>query len=118
VNVLLDVLSWACLLLGSGVCVIGGAGMLRMPDFYTRAHAAGLTDTLGAGLILLGLAFQTRPDLVTVKLAMVMILLFITSPTACHALVKAAYSSGVRAVTFQDDVGHGEKGGQGDGLSD
>ena len=112
-GVLLDALSWACLLLGSGFSITGGIGMLRMPDFYTRAHAAGLTDTLGAGLILLGLALQTDLDIVTVKLVMVLMLIYVTSPTACHALVKAAYSSGVRAVTFDDPAGHGRSGGAG-----
>lgn len=114
----LDLLSWICLVLGSGFCVIGGVGILRMPDFYTRSHAASLPDTLGAGLILLGLALQTQLDLVTVKLAMVLFLLFITSPTACHALVQAAYSQGVRAITVDDDAGRAAAGGQGDDRPD
>ena len=58
VAVAVDVASWICLLAGSMFCLIGGVGMLRLPDFYTRGHAAGVTDTLGAGLILLGLMFQ------------------------------------------------------------
>lgn len=114
----LDLLSWICLVLGSGFCVIGGVGILRMPDFYTRSHAASLPDTLGAGLILLGLGLQTQLDLVTVKLAMVLVLLFITNPTACHALVKAAYSQGVRAITVDDGGGHAAAGGPGDDRSD
>lgn len=91
-----DIVSWICLVIGSLFCLIGGIGMLRMPDFYTRGHAAGVTDTLGAGLILLGLMFQAGLDLVTVKLAMVLFFLYVTSPTSTHALFKSAYAGGLR----------------------
>ncbi|MCH7599676.1 MAG: monovalent cation/H(+) antiporter subunit G [Myxococcales bacterium] len=91
----LDLVSWICLVIGSLFCLIGGIGMLRMPDFYTRGHAAGVTDTLGAGLILLGLMFQAGFGLVAVKLAMVLFFLFVTSPTSTHALFKSAYAKGV-----------------------
>lgn len=92
----LDALSWFCLLGGSAFCLIGGIGMLRMPDFYTRGHAAGVTDTLGAGLILVGLTFQAGIGLVSVKLLMVLFFLYVTSPTATHALFKSAYAGGMR----------------------
>ena len=92
----LDLVSWICLVIGSLFCLIGGIGMLRMPDFYTRGHAAGVTDTLGAGLILLGLMFQAGFGLVAVKLAMVLFFLFVTSPTSTHALFKSAYAKGLR----------------------
>ncbi len=98
----LDAASWFSLLAGSAICVIGGIGMLRMPDFYTRSHAASLTDTLGAGLILLGLGFQAGISLITVKLLFVYVFLYITSPTAAHALVKAAYASGLSAPNVED----------------
>lgn len=101
-NLLIDAASWMFLLSGVAVCVIGGIGMLRMPDFYTRSHAASLTDTLGAALVLIGLALQAGLTLVTVKLGFVLVLFFITSPTAAHALVKAAYSRGVAAPLLED----------------
>ena len=78
----LDILSWACLLGGSVFAMIGGIGILRFPDFYTRLHAAGITDTLGAGLILIGLMFQGGLSLVTVKLVMILFFLLLTSPTS------------------------------------
>lgn len=96
VRVAIDAASWFCLLGGSIFCLIGGLGMLRMPDFYTRGHAAGVTDTLGAGLILLGLVFQAGWTLVAVKLVMVLFFLYVTSPTATHALFKSAYAAGIR----------------------
>lgn len=94
--------SWVSLLLGCAFCLIGGLGMLRMPDFYTRSHAASLTDTLGATLILLGLGFQAGLGLIAVKLFFIFIFLYITSPTSAHALVKSAYSHGLRAPTVED----------------
>ena len=93
----LDVASWVFLVAGVVFCVIGGVGLLRLPDLYTRTHAATITDTLGAGLILVGLMFQGGLSLITVKLVFVLVLLYLTSPTSAHALVKAAAAEGVRS---------------------
>jgi len=95
VNDFLDVSSWIALLAGTFFCVVGGVGLLRMPDFWARTHAAGLTDTLGAGLILLGLMIQGGATLVTLKLLMILGFLYVASPTAGHALFRAAHSRGV-----------------------
>ena len=92
-GVLADAASWICLLVGSFFAVVGGIGILRLPDFYTRLHGGGVTDTLGAGLILVGLVFQADV-LGIVKLLMILFFLFITSPTACHALASAALARG------------------------
>lgn len=89
-NIVLDLMSWLALLGGVFFIAVGGIGMLRLPDFYTRLHAAGLTDTLGAGLILLGLMFQGGWTQVTIKLILILGFLWFTSPTATHALVRAA----------------------------
>ena len=91
-----DIASWVLLCLGSVFCVIGALGLLRMPDFYTRTHPAAIIDTLGAGLVLIGLAFQAGASLITVKLMIVFVFILISSPTAAHALVKAAYAHGAR----------------------
>jgi multicomponent Na+:H+ antiporter subunit G len=96
VAIALDAASWFCLVTGSVFCLIGGIGIIRMPDFYSRGHAAGITDTLGAGLILLGLMFQAGLTLVSAKLVMVLFFLYVTSPTSTHALFKSAYAGGVR----------------------
>ncbi len=92
---LVDAASWILLVSGAALCVTGGIGLHRMPDFYSRTHAGGLTDTLGATLILVGLALQAGLTLISVKLLMIVFLLHLTSPTATHALVKAAYSRGL-----------------------
>lgn len=98
----LDIVSWVLLVSGGIFCVIGGIGILRLPDFYTRTHGASLTDTLGASLMLAGLGVQTLPHflegdwLVLVKLFAIGVFLLISSPTSGHALVKAAYARGLR----------------------
>jgi multicomponent Na+:H+ antiporter subunit G len=94
-NVLVDAASWAFLVAGAIFCVIGAIGLIRMPDFYTRMHAASVTDTLGAGLILLGLMLQAGFTLITAKLLIVGVLILFTSPTAAHALARAAFLRGV-----------------------
>ena len=94
-SLLIDILSWFCLLAGGLFCAIGALGLLRMPDFYTRTHAASVTDTLGAGLILLGLMLQAGLTLITVKLVMIGLLLCFTGPVAAHALAKAAMKRGL-----------------------
>lgn len=89
-NELLNLLSWFCLLLGSFFAVSGGVGILRFPDFFSRLHPAGVTDTLGAALILIGLMFQAGFNLISVKLIMILGFLLLTNPTATHSLAKSA----------------------------
>ena len=101
---LLDVASWILLMAGCFFCIVGGIGLLRLPDFYTRTHAAGMTDTLGAALILLGLTLQATSWMVVVKLLIVQLFLFITSPTAGHALIRAAFSHGLKPKLTNQDV--------------
>ena len=91
---IVDALSWACLLAGGFLGISGGIGMLRFPDFFTRLHAAGVTDTLCAGLILLGLMMQAGWGLVAVKLFFIILFLSFTSPVAAHALARAALHGG------------------------
>lgn len=94
----IDLLSWACLLGGSFFSLTGAIGLFRMPDVYTRSHAAGITDTLGAGLILLGLMLQAGFTLISVKLVLILIFMLFTSPTASHALNHTAWASGLRPI--------------------
>ena len=104
-----DLVSWALIFSGSAFALAGGLGIVRLPDFYTRLHGSGVTDTLGAALLIFGLMVQAAkvglgrvleegfaggvaPTLVAVKLAMILFFLLITSPTGCHALAQAALS--------------------------
>ena len=91
-SLLIDALSWVLLVAGGLACIVGGIGLLRMPDFYTRIHAASVSDAVGAGLILAGLVLQAGWTLVAAKLVVVGLLIFFTSPAATHALARAALS--------------------------
>ena len=99
---LTDVTRWVLLLAGSFFCIVGGIGLVRLPDFFARIHGAGITDTLGAGLVLAGLMVQAGLTLVTVKLVMVVAILLITGPTATHAVARAARLSGLEPVTGEE----------------
>ena len=86
------------MLTGVFFVLAGAIGVLRLPDFYTRMHAAGMTDTMGAEMILLGLMVQAGFSQTSLKLALIGFLLFLTSPTATHAVIGAAYSSGLKPI--------------------
>lgn len=93
----MSILEWvsaACLVAGAGFGVVGGIGVLRFPDFFTRLHAASVTDTLCAGLILIGLMLQSDGILPVIKLFLIFFFLLFTTPTATHALAKAALHGG------------------------
>ncbi|MDH3671812.1 MAG: monovalent cation/H(+) antiporter subunit G [Gammaproteobacteria bacterium] len=92
----IDVLSWICLVTGGFFGIVGGIGLLRLPDLFSRFHAAGVTDTLGAGLILIGLMLQAGWSLITIKLVLILGFGLFTSPTATHALAKAALHGKVK----------------------
>jgi multicomponent Na+:H+ antiporter subunit G len=99
----LNILSWIFLVAGSLFVIVGGLGMLRLPDFYTRVHAASVTDTVGSWLVLIGLMFQGGLSLVTAKLVLVLVFLVMTSPLASHALTKAAFFHGLEPWRAPDD---------------
>ena len=99
-----EILSAACLLTGALFSVVGGIGLLRLPDFYSRIHGGAVTDTLGAGLVLTGLMLQAGLSLVTVKLVMILFLLLVTSPTSTHALARAALARGIKPLLGKKEV--------------
>jgi len=100
----IEVLTWVLILSGSVFVIIGGVGILRLPDFYTRIHAAGITDTLGTWLILIGLMMHEGWTLGTAKLAMLLFFLLATGPLASHALAKAAFARGLDPLQGRDLV--------------
>jgi multicomponent Na+:H+ antiporter subunit G len=95
---LLDVLSWVLLTLGGISVLIGGIGALRMPDLYTRMHAASVTDSTGAMLVLGGIMLQAGWSLATIKLIAILLFLLLTSPTSSNALASAALLAGTRPI--------------------
>lgn len=102
IELILNLISAGLLAAGSIFVLIGAFGLIRFPDFYTRLHAAGITDTLGAELILLGLMFQAGLSLVTVKLILISLFIFFTSPTATHAVANAARVMGLKPMLVPD----------------
>ena len=94
-----EILVWILLLSGSLFAIVGGIGLIRLPDLFSRMHGSGITDTLGAGLVLAGLMLHSGATLVTFKLSAVLFFLFVTSPTATHALARSALAEGIRPWT-------------------
>ncbi|MGZ8451128.1 MAG: monovalent cation/H(+) antiporter subunit G [Candidatus Binatia bacterium] len=83
------------MVIGGVFLAISCLGLLRLPDFYTRAHAVGKAETLGSMLVLGGLAVHNGADLTSVKILLILAIIFITNPTATHALTRAAFRSGL-----------------------
>lgn len=91
----LNIGSFVLIFLGSFLLISGSVGLLRFPDFYTRMHAAGITDTLAAILIIFGLMLISGWNLNLLKLSTILLFILFTGPTASHALAKAAQHSGL-----------------------
>jgi multicomponent Na+:H+ antiporter subunit G len=89
-DTVVEVLSWILLLGGAIFLLVGAIGVLRLPEFYSRLHAVSVCDTMGAGLVLLGLMLQGGLSMVTVKLLLMFYFMMFTGPTAVHALAQAA----------------------------
>jgi len=103
-SVLIEWLSGLFLLAGGFLCITGGVGLLRMPDFFSRVHAAGVTETLAAPLLLCGLMLQMEWSLDLFKVVMILVFILATNPTASHAMAKAALHGGHKPL-----VADGEK---------
>ena len=98
-----DLLSAAFVLAGGFFLVVGGIGLVRLPDLFTRLHAAGIGDTLGVGLLVLGFIVQAGFGTVTIKLVLILLFLLLTGPVATHALAKAALHGGVRPLVVESN---------------
>jgi multicomponent Na+:H+ antiporter subunit G len=107
---ILEFLSGLCLFLGGVLCITGGVGLLRMPDFFSRVHASGVTETLAAPLLLIGLLLQMELSLDSVKVVMILILVLATNPTATHAMAKATLHGGQRPLLSDNDKDTGGEG--------
>lgn len=99
---LVEIVSGIALGLGALLLISGAVGLLRFPDFYTRMHAAGVTDTLATVLTILGLMLLAGWNLALIKLALIIVFVLFTSPTAAHALAKAAQHGGLEPTCESD----------------
>jgi len=95
-EIVIEILSRFFMVSGSIFVVIGAVGTLRFPDFWSRLHAASITDSAGMILLVVGMCLQAGATLITVKLLMIGVFLFITGPTSTHAVANAAWITGLR----------------------
>jgi len=103
VDIIVNGLSWISIVAGSVFLIIGAAGIIRFPDFWSRLHAASVIDSAGMALLLLGMILQAGFSLIAVKLLLIGLFLIITGPTSTHAVANAALVSGSRPLG--DDSG-------------
>ncbi len=101
-EMLIDIISWLLMTSGGFFVLVGGIGALRMPNLYTRMHAASVTDSIGPILVIGGLMLQAGMTLASIKLAAILVFLLLTGPTASNALASAAMLSGHRPELAQE----------------
>ncbi|MBF0620718.1 MAG: monovalent cation/H(+) antiporter subunit G [Magnetococcales bacterium] len=97
----IEILSGFFLISGTIMMMISGIGLIRLPDMYTRIHAGGINDTLGSGLVFIGLMLLGDWGTPTLKLGLIIAFLFFTSPVTTHALARAALTD-----KFEPKVNH------------
>ena len=102
-SVILDIVGWAALIAGGFFCVVGALGLNRMPDVFTRMHATSVSDTLGVGLLVLGMMSQTDDWTVLVRLVIIVLVLYTTGAVASHALARAALHDGEKPLLADAD---------------
>ena len=106
--ILADIVTAVCLIAGVISMLIGSYGLLKLPDLFARMHAAGMVDTLGLGLIVIGLIIQAGFSLVSFKLFLIIVFVLYTGPAVTHALAQAALNAGVKPVLNDDDRGNAQ----------
>ena len=102
-SIFLEILSGIFLLTGGLLCITGGIGLLRLPDFFSRVHASGVTETLAAPLLLFGLMLQMEWSLDLIKVVLILAFILATNPTASHSMAKAALHGGRRPLVNEDN---------------
>jgi multicomponent Na+:H+ antiporter subunit G len=97
-SLILDIVSWAALVAGGFFMVVAGIGLHRLPDLFSRTHAVSVGDTLGVGLLTVGMLLQTDDWGVAARLAIILVVLYTTGAVAVHALARAALHAGERPL--------------------
>lgn len=103
-----EIISALFMIAGAVFFLASAIGMLRLPDFYSRIHASGNSETLGCMLSFIGLIIYEGLTLTSLKMAMIFIIVFLANPIGSHILSKAAYKSGHKVWTLKD-MGKEEK---------
>jgi multicomponent Na+:H+ antiporter subunit G len=100
-----ELASWTLILLGSFFTIVGAVGLVRMPEIFTRMHAASVIDTVGVGFLILGMCLQAGFGLVTLKLLFLLLLFVFTGPVVTHALAQACLHEGIEPQLSEDRRG-------------
>jgi multicomponent Na+:H+ antiporter subunit G len=101
---IIDTITVALLAAGIFFLIIGAIGFVRLPDVFCRLHVTGVLDTLGAPLVLLGAAAYLGPQLVSLKLLLAVLFLWVTSPLVGHLLARAAIEAGHEPGVIEDSA--------------
>lgn len=101
-GIVIDIAVWILLAIGSFFYLVGGIGLVRMPDLFTRMHATSVSETLGAGLLIIAMILAAGWSLNSAKLAVILAILFFTGPVATHALAQAAITAGLKPQLAED----------------
>ena len=101
-GIVTDIAVWILLGAGSFFYLVGAIGLVRMPDLFTRMHATSVSETLGAGLLILAMMLAAGWSLNSAKLAVILAILFFTGPVATHALAQAAIAAGLKPQLAED----------------
>ena len=94
ISALFEIVVAVLLLLGAGLTFVAALGLFRLPDLYTRMHAASKAGTAGSGLLLLAVALQAGEVDVWIKCVLAIVFFFLTAPVSAHLLAKAAVQGG------------------------
>ena len=105
IDLVRDIVTGLVLAFGGLFYVVGAIGLVRMPDMFTRLHAASVMETVGAGLLVIGMMVAAGPSLVTAKLVIILGILLFSGPVAAHALANAALTAGVKPLLAEDRTG-------------
>lgn len=100
---IINIVSGTLIISGALAIIVGLLGVFRMPDFFTRLHAASVVDTMGTMLIIFGLMLYSGFNIVSVKLLLILIFILITTPAAAHALAKSALHGGLEPMLDKDE---------------
>ena len=102
----IEMISWLFIMMGALLGIAGGIGIHRFPDFYSRSHAVGVTDTSCAAAFLIWLGLHTGFTIASLKLLLIFVFLFFSSPTSTHALANAAHLGGLKPLLDKNSKGH------------
>ena len=102
-ELLIDLISWFLLIVGSAFLLVGAIGLLRLPDIFSRMHGAGIIDTMVTAMLFFGMFLQAGFTIVSIKLFLILLFLMFTSPTTTHALARAALDAGLKPLVDDDE---------------